>query len=200
MYHGLPALHLPHLVVSVPIPHTLNWHPLSYNICSPCCITCHTTNTTAPSAPPHLTSLTSLTGGRILKDRYLAKMFGTGSPNFPNSSYAAFASRDAVLISVSFIFAPLVGPIVHKNTGLSPLVSDIVAQISVPACAQLMATPIHLTGLDFYNRPGIPMQTRVVDAIKASRGPILIRMFRQGYVFGLGSLSVKYFTKFLLGE
>jgi hypothetical protein len=136
----------------------------------------------------------------IMKDKYLAKMFGSGAVNFPMASYLAFVSRDAWLIGVSFVGAPLMGPIVEKYTGLSTVVSDCIAQISVPACGQLIATPIHLAGLDFYNRPKMDFNTRVVDAIKASRGPILVRMFRQGYVFGLGSLSVKYFTKYLMGD
>jgi len=64
----------------------------------------------------------------------------------------------------------------------------------------LLATPVHLAGLDFYNRPDVDFKTRVVDAVRSSRGPILARMFRQGYVFGFGSLCVKYFTNFLVGE
>jgi len=125
-------------------------------------------------------------------------MFGSGATNFPISSYASFLTRDAVLIAVSFIAAPAIAPIVKDVTGFEPVVADVITQISVPACAQLIATPIHLTGLDFYNRPEIDMKTRVTDAIKNSRGPIAIRMFRQGYVFGFGSLCVKYFTMFLL--
>ena len=94
----------------------------------------------------------------------------------------------------------MVAPLVQDATGLSALSSDIIAQVSVPACAQLLGTPIHLAGLDFYNRPNLAFSTRVGDAIKNSRGPILVRMIRQGYVFGLGSLCVKYFTMFLIDE
>jgi len=136
----------------------------------------------------------------IMKDKYLAKMFGSGGVNFPLASYIAFLTRDAWLIGTSFVGAPLVGPIVEDYTGLSTVVSDCIAQICVPACGQLVATPIHLAGLDFYNRPKLDLSTRVSDAIKASRGPILVRMFRQGYVFGFGSLAVKYFTKYLHGD
>lgn len=134
------------------------------------------------------------------QDKYLARMFGSGGKSFPLSSYASFLSRDAVLIGVSFVGAPAVAPLVKEVTGLSPFAADVVTQISVPACAQLIATPIHLTGLDFYNRPDIDMRTRITDAIANSRGPIAIRMFRQGYVFGFGSLCVKYFTMFLLDQ
>jgi hypothetical protein len=101
---------------------------------------------------------------------------------------------------VSFVVAPTLVPEVEAATGLSHTTADVVTQISVPACAQLLATPVHLAGLDFYNRPDVPIATRVKDAICNSRGPILARMFRQGYVFGFGSLCVKYFTNFLIDE
>jgi hypothetical protein len=133
------------------------------------------------------------------KDKYLAQLFGTQVASFPLSSYMMFAARDCVLIGVSFIGAPMVVPIVQEATGLPHLTADIITQVSVPAFAQLLATPIHLTGLDFYNRPDVTFGQRIADNIKASRGPILVRMFRQGYVFGLGSLSVKYLTKAIIG-
>jgi len=145
---------------------------------------------------------TAIVNGAIgmWKDKYLAQLFGTQVASFPLSSYLAFGCRDSVLIGVSFVVAPQVVPVVQEATGLSHFTADVVTQISVPACAQLLATPIHLTGLDYYNRPGIAFGQRVVDNIKASRGPILVRMFRQGYVFGFGSLCVKYLTKAMVGE
>ena len=153
-----------------------------------------------PKWPMFFSTIVVNGGLGIIKDKYLARIFGSGQANFPLSSYASFLTRDAVLIGVSFVCAPMVAPVVKDVTGLEPVVADIITQISVPACAQLIATPIHLTGLDFYNRPEIDMKTRLGDAIKNSRGPIAIRMFRQGYVFGFGSLCVKYFTMYLLDE
>mmetsp|Transcript_18210 Transcript_18210/g.37883 ORF Transcript_18210/g.37883 Transcript_18210/m.37883 type:complete len:258 (-) Transcript_18210:222-995(-) len=144
---------------------------------------------------------TSLVNGSlgIMKDKYLAKMFGnSGGCNFPLASYASFLTRDAILIGVSFVVAPSLVPTVESTTGFSPTTANIVTQISVPAFAQLLATPVHLAGLDFYNRPEVGFSTRVRDAIRQSRGPILARMFRQGYVFGFGSLCVTKVTNMLL--
>jgi len=145
---------------------------------------------------------TSIINGAIgmWKDKYLAQLFGTKVASFPVSSYLAFGVRDSVLIGVSFVVAPQVVPLVEEATGWSHLVADVVTQISVPAAAQLIATPIHLTGLDYYNRPDVAFGQRIMDNIKASRGPILIRMVRQGYVFGFGSLCVKYLTIAMVGE
>lgn len=153
-----------------------------------------------PKWPMFLTTVVVNGGLGILKDKYLARLFGSGGARFPPSSYAAFLSRDAVLIGVSFVGAPALAPVLRDATGCAPVAADVVAQVSVPACAQLLATPLHLLGLDYYNRPEVDVRTRIADAIANSRGPIAIRMFRQGYVFGFGSLCVKYFTMFLLDE
>ena len=155
-----------------------------------------------PKWPMFFATIVVNGGLGIMKDKYLAKMFGTGvgGGSFPMASYASFLTRDAILIGVSFVGAPLIAPTVQEFTGLSPVGADIVTQISVPACAQLLATPVHLVGLDFYNRPEVGGRERVVDAIRNSRGPIAIRMFRQGYVFGFGSLCVKYLTMFMLDD
>jgi hypothetical protein len=152
-----------------------------------------------PLTPPPRTPPTN--GWARFDRRYLAQLFGTQVAAFPTASYVAFGCRDAVLIGVSFVVAPAVVPVVEEKTGLSHVAADVVTQISVPACAQLLATPIHLTGLSFYNTPeGLTLAQRVAEAIKASRGPILVRMFRQGYVFGFGSLCVKYLTRALNDE
>jgi hypothetical protein len=41
---------------------------------------------------------------------------------------------------------------------------------------QLVGTPLHLLGLDFYNRPTLPLGTRVWDALRNSAAPIGARM------------------------
>ena len=130
------------------------------------------------------------------KDKFLAQLFGTQqAAAFPLRSYAMFSLRDSLLIGVSFVVAPMAAPYVATATGLPTYAADALTQVSCPAAAQLLATPVHLLGLDLYNRPGrLGVARRVVDAIEASRGPILARMLRQGYVFGFGSLCVKYLT------
>ena len=135
-------------------------------------------------------------GVGMWKDKFLAQLFGSQqAAAFPLRSYAMFSLRDSLLIGVSFVVAPQVAPYVGLATGLPSFAADALTQVSVPAAAQLLATPVHILGLDFYNRPDrIGVSTRMVDAIRASRGPILARMLRQGYVFGFGSLCVKYLT------
>lgn len=136
----------------------------------------------------------------LLKDRYLATMFGKPRGSFPMSSYISFIFRDSVIVGASFNGPALVSPWIQKATGKSAEVCDVVAQLSCPAAAQIIGTPLHMLGLDFYNRPNKPgrsvsFSARVADAIKSSSGPIGARMARQCYVFGFGGLAVKYANK-----
>jgi len=95
----------------------------------------------------------------IYKDAVYVKMFGpaTGSPR-PVSlpSYALFTMRDCLTIFASFNVPPLLGPVFesHMSSELKKKISgQTMAQFAAPACVQLLSTPIHLLGLDMYNRP-----------------------------------------------
>lgn len=94
----------------------------------------------------------------IYKDAVYVKMFGptTGSPR-PVSlpSYALFTVRDCLTIFASFNVPPLLGPVLDSSMSdeLRKKVSgQTLAQFAAPACVQLLSTPLHLLGLDLYNR------------------------------------------------
>lgn len=137
----------------------------------------------------------------ILKDRFLATMFGKGPATFPLNSYINFIARDSVIVGASFNGPLLVSPWLQRNfSGMSKDSCDVVAQLGCPAAAQIIGTPIHMLGLDFYNRPQASLATRILEAVKSSYAPIGVRMVRQCYVFGFGSLAVKYVNKKFQGE
>jgi len=127
----------------------------------------------------------------IMKDRFLATLFGKGSATqFPISSYITFGLRDCVIVGASFNGPRLISPILEKECGMSQSMAKIVAQIACPAAAQIVGTPLHLLGLDFYNRQHIPLVPRIIDAIRLSQKPVGARMVRQAYVFGIGSITI----------
>ncbi|KAI1429925.1 hypothetical protein F5Y12DRAFT_211533 [Xylaria sp. FL1777] len=95
----------------------------------------------------------------IYKDQVYVKMFGPGGPPrpVPLPSYALFALRDCLTIFASFNVPPLLGPVIseHLSAEMRRRVSgQTIAQFAAPAAVQLLSTPIHLLGLDMYNRPG----------------------------------------------
>ncbi|CAH0050218.1 unnamed protein product [Clonostachys solani] len=97
----------------------------------------------------------------IYKDQVFARMFGPpGAAPRPVTlpSYALFAARDSMTIFASFILPPLLGPLLDDSGLLQARLRGHVsgataAQFLAPAAVQLLSTPLHLLGLDVYNRP-----------------------------------------------
>jgi hypothetical protein len=95
----------------------------------------------------------------MYKDQVSVRMFGPpGAVPRPvqGVSYALFTLRDCLTIFASFNVPPLLAP--HINARLSEGMRRHVsgatcAQFAAPAAVQLISTPMHLLGLDMYNRP-----------------------------------------------
>ncbi|TRX96629.1 hypothetical protein FHL15_002531 [Xylaria flabelliformis] len=103
-------------------------------------------------------SSTANVGLCIYKDQVYAKLFGPGGPPRPVAlpTYALFALRDCLTIFASFNVPPLLGPAISERLGAKMrqrVSGETIAQFVAPATVQLFSTPIHLLGLDLYNRP-----------------------------------------------
>ncbi|KAI0021632.1 hypothetical protein F4780DRAFT_737121 [Xylariomycetidae sp. FL0641] len=96
----------------------------------------------------------------IFKDQVYVKLFGpTGGPPrpVPLPSYLLFTARDCLTIFASFNVPPLLGPVLDARLGENVrkhVAGATAAQFAAPAAVQLISTPVHLLGLDMYNRPG----------------------------------------------
>lgn len=95
----------------------------------------------------------------VYKDQVYARMFGPVGKvarAVPPPSYLLFTLRDCLTIFASFNLPMMLGPGVHAAMGdaLSRQVSgQTVVQFAAPAFVQIFSTPVHLLGLDLYNRP-----------------------------------------------
>lgn len=101
----------------------------------------------------------------IYKDQVFARLFGPIASSSSSSAslrpvalptYLLFAARDCLTIFASFNLPPLLGPALSRALGdeVERHVSGrTLAQFAAPAAVQLVSTPIHLLGLDIYNRP-----------------------------------------------
>jgi hypothetical protein len=145
----------------------------------------------SPLLPVLLTTTVVNTVLGIVKDRYLAQMFGSGIPNFPNTSYGLFTARDMIIVGSSFNLPPYLSPVLQDQFHMKKGLADTVAQLACPGIAQIFATPIHILGLDMYNRPGITWSERFDGLLDKSLKPLKWRMIRQIYVFGVGSIAVR---------
>lgn len=92
----------------------------------------------------------------LYKDSRFAKLFGaaTSSPRpIPGPSYVLFAVRDCLTVFASFNVPPVLAPMLPLSEEMQKHVSPMsAAQFMAPAAIQLLSTPLHLLGLDLYNR------------------------------------------------
>ncbi|KOS22883.1 putative membrane protein [Escovopsis weberi] len=135
----------------------------------------------------------------VYKDQVFARLFGP--PRRPGApaplprpvalpSLALFTARDCLTIFASFNLPPLLAP--HFDAlGFGAHVSGATAaQFLAPAGLQLFSTPIHLLGLDLYNRPapGPSLRSRLA-AVRANwLVSALARMGRIVPAFGVGGV------------
>lgn len=95
----------------------------------------------------------------LFKDQAFARLFGPGGPPrpVPLPSYALFTLRDCLTIFASFNVPPILGPVINRNMSKElnkSLSGQTIAQFLAPATVQIFSTPLHLLGLDLYNRNG----------------------------------------------
>lgn len=115
----------------------------------------HVTSGTAKFASSSAANI----GLGIYKDQVYARMFGPVGQavrRVPAPSYALFTLRDCMTIFASFNVPPLMGPYVNAYMAdeMRKRVSgQTVVQFAAPAFVQIVSTPVHLLGLDLYNRP-----------------------------------------------
>ncbi|KAI5841156.1 hypothetical protein DFP73DRAFT_136652 [Morchella snyderi] len=132
------------------------------------------------------TSIVNMSLG-LVKDRSFARMFGTGSPRpVPAPTFVLFAARDAMTIFSSFNVPPLLAPYMPQDMLMKP---ESWAQFIAPASCQILSTPLHLLGLDLYNRGNIGWKERC-KMIKTNYFPsAMARMCRILPAFGLGGVT-----------
>ncbi|KAJ5373745.1 hypothetical protein N7517_005751 [Penicillium concentricum] len=70
----------------------------------------------------------------------------------PKVSYGLFCLRDSITIWASFNIPALIAPSVPDFLASSPTMKSSIAQFACPAAMQFASTPMHLLGLDLYNR------------------------------------------------
>ncbi|KAI0486157.1 hypothetical protein F4859DRAFT_357617 [Xylaria cf. heliscus] len=141
-------------------------------------------------------SSTANVGLCVYKDQVYARLFGRpGAVPRPVTlpTYALFTARDCLTIFASFNVPPLLGPAVSERLGpgMRQRVSgETIAQFAAPAAVQLFSTPIHLLGLDVYNRPAATAGVTWADRWALVRKNWLIscaaRICRIVPAFGLG--------------
>ena len=126
-----------------------------------------------------------------LKDIAYARMFGQGAPRpFPKISMGLFALRDGFTITASFSSLPsILSEQIFKPLGFpSP---DTLGMLAAPMSVQVLTTPLHLLGLDLYNRDRASSQDRMSFIRKEYLATAIFRMARALPAFGIGGVVNK---------
>jgi hypothetical protein len=146
--------------------------------------------TTAGPAKFATTSAANITL-TMIKDSQFTKMYGTGAAKaLPPATFALYALRDSMTVFASFNLPPLIAPRLPWSEAADVYVSrSSAAQFLAPAAVQLFSTPLHLLGLDMYNRNGdTTLRQRLLkvrlDWLKSS----VARMCRIVPAFGFGGV------------
>jgi hypothetical protein len=147
---------------------------------------------TSPVLPKFLASSVVNISLSVSKDKAYARMFGKGSPrSTPLSSLSLFAIRDGMTVLASFSMPPIISSKLQASYGLSKLRADTIAQLSSPLLVQILSTPLHLLGLDLYNRRQLEsnQMTERMSFIKQEYfKTLLARWSRILPAFGIGGI------------
>ncbi|KAL8674815.1 MAG: hypothetical protein Q9168_000796 [Polycauliona sp. 1 TL-2023] len=171
-------------------------------------------STVTPTAITHTTSGTSkfLAASTVnmslclYKDSQFTQMFrAPGNPastltrSIPKASYMLFGLRDSMTVFASFNLPPLIAPMLSSE--VEKVVSTAsVAQILTPAAMQVFTTPLHLWGLDLYNRPGVSLAERLRQVGTNWAGSTFARMGRIIPAFGFGGVINGKVRRRLMGK
>ncbi|EAU37209.1 conserved hypothetical protein [Aspergillus terreus NIH2624] len=133
-------------------------------------------STVFPGTAKFVTTTAVNMGICVYKDARFAKLFGaktpppsssaspspepsppaschpSGTAKVPRISYALFCLRDSITIFASFNIPPLIAPSIPDSVAATPGMKAAMAQFACPALMQFVSTPMHLLGLDLYNR------------------------------------------------
>lgn len=129
-------------------------------------------STVTPGTAKFLTTTSVNMAICVYKDARFAKIFGASSPQsssndpakaaasaaataakkIPKISYSLFCLRDSVTIFASFNVPALIAPSIPDSIASTPGMKAAMAQFASPALMQFVSTPMHLLGLDLYNR------------------------------------------------
>lgn len=115
--------------------------------------------------------------------------FGTVAPRpLTIGSYIPFVVRDSLTIFASFNLPAVVAPALPES--LDSFASRLlIAQMITPSGVQFLSSPLHLLGLDIYNRRGaITWSDRMAFIRKAWLSTSTARATRVFVAFGLGGV------------
>jgi hypothetical protein len=135
----------------------------------------------------------------MMKDNFYARQFGTTTAKMPLITYGLWGLRDCMVIGSSFILPEYMSNTLQQNSDLDKKTALQISQLTCPIATQLVAGPIQLLGLDFYNRPlsDLSYKAAVLERLKfqyANFTSIVgARIARIAPAYGIGGVGNTHF-------
>ncbi|KAJ1568574.1 hypothetical protein HK405_000420 [Cladochytrium tenue] len=166
-----------------------------------------------PALPKFLTSSAVNISMTLWKDQLLTRLYGIGpARRLPLISYFLFTCRDATTVAASFTFPPIIvdaasrrlrdASVSEREEQQRRAMLDIGVQLVLPCAVQWVTTPLHLMGLDLYNRDGAAAGTLRDRLGRVARGYVPSALARMGRIlpaFGFGGVLNKWTRKKVAG-
>jgi hypothetical protein len=114
---------------------------------------------------------------------------------FFNLFVGLFATRDTMTILASFSLPGLISQHMQDNQSYSKTTADTISQLLTPVSMQIISTPLHLHGLDLYNRDHATTNERIKFVGQEYIKTTMARMARIFPAFGVGGVINKYVRK-----
>ena len=111
-----------------------------------------------------------------------------------NSMIGLFATRDTMTILASFTLPGILSTKM-QDSGYTKGTSDVLSQLLTPVSMQILSTPLHLLGLNLYNREVATSQERIKFIGQEYVKTTLARMARIFPAFGVGGVINKSVRK-----
>ncbi|CAG8947907.1 unnamed protein product [Penicillium salamii] len=144
-----------------------------------------TSTTPTPTTPTPTTTTTTPSPSSTTASPKTARSIGR--TRIPLATYSAFLLRDGLTIFGSFSLPAMVSASIPDSVASQEYLKILIAQLAIPASIQLISTPIHLLGLDLYNRPQVmPSKERIGRVSRDWISASLLRMCRIIPAFGIG--------------
>jgi len=125
--------------------------------------------------------------GSVFQDKCYTQWFGKIKTGIPLMTYGCFTVRDMMTCATSFSL-----PIIIAKAFC---ISEVGVTLVLPAAVQFISSPLHLMGLDLYNRPNVGPIDRKQFITKNYLKTTAARIGRIGPTFGIGSNLNTYMRK-----
>jgi len=140
---------------------------------------------------PKLIGISFVNSGlTIIKDRAFVKLYGTVAPKkVPLNSFLMWGLRDALTVGCAFIIPARLAVYLQRNYNWSKGKSEKSAQLFCPIFLQFFSTPLHLLGLDYYNKENNQFSKRFEFLRREYFKSVGARMIRMAPAYGFGGIA-----------